>query len=269
MVKKWAFLIILITAFMCSCGEYSRVVKSTDLKYKHEMALKYYNEGEYYKAVPLIEELLIIYRGTEKAEKLHYYNAYCDFKLGDLIIASHRFRTFAQTYPRSERSEECSFMSAYCFYRNSPQSSLDQTNTYRAIKELQLFVNRFPTSTRLDSCNKLIDGLRYKLETKYFNIAKQYLHTRKYKSAIVDFENLLVDFPDTEYREEASFLLLKSQFLLAIRSIDSKKEERLSDTMNSYVKFVDSFANGQYIKEAESIYSGCEKEKAKIAKKTI
>ena len=145
-------------------------------------------------------------------------------------------------------------MSAYCHYINAPGPTLDQTNTSRAINELQLFLGRYPESQRRDSCNALIQTLHVKLEDKAFDIAKQYLHTRYYKSAIVAFDNLLKDYPDTRYREEVLFLKLRSQYLLASKSILKKQEERYAAIEKQYQEFVDGYPKSKHLREAESIY---------------
>ena len=72
----------------------------------------------------------------------------------------------------------------------------------------------------------------------------------------------LDEFPDTKYREECMFLILKSNFKLALNSISSKKAQRIKDTMDSYVKFVDSFPESSKLKEAEVIYENILKEKS-------
>ena len=69
------------------------------------------------------------------------------------------------------------------------------------------------------------------------------------------FENHLKDFPETKHTEECSFLTLKSYYLLAKNSIETKKYERFKITIDSYVKFAEKFPNSIYQREAEKIYS--------------
>ena len=48
---------------------------------------------------------------------------------------------------------------------------------------------------------------------------------------------MLVDFPDTKFREESFFYILKSNFLLAENSIDSKKKERYEATVKAFYNY--------------------------------
>ncbi len=207
-IKNISF-IILVSCLLFSCSEYNKLLKSSDLDKKYEMALKYYDKGDYDRAVALLEELMPLYRGTAKAENILYYYAYSNYKLGDYILAGYHFKNFSRTYPNSARAEETAYMNAYCYSLNSPSYTLDQTDTREAIKEFQLFINQYPQSTRINECNVTVDRLRAKLEKKAYDISKQYYYINDYKAAIVSFANVVKDFPETKYREELSFLIIK------------------------------------------------------------
>ena len=258
------FYILLISITFSACSKYQQVLKSPDLDHKFEMAKKYYEEQQYFKALPIFDELNTLYRGTAKAEEVYFYLAYTHYGLGENLLAAYHFRTFAQTYPRSERVEEVAFMNAHCYYLESPSYSLDATNTYKAIEELQYFIDKYPNSERVDKCNSLIDNLRDKLENKAFHNAKLYYDREDFKSAIVALNNVVNDFPDTDYREEAFFLILDSNYLLASNSVSSKQKERLRNTISAYHFFIDNFESSDKLKEAENIFNKANKQLEKL-----
>ncbi|MGB0402726.1 MAG: outer membrane protein assembly factor BamD [Salibacteraceae bacterium] len=251
-MKARILIILVVASVLGSCG-YNRLLKSSDLTKKYEAANRYYEKGKYYKAMPLLEELIPIYRGTEKAERLFYIYAYSDYYMKDYILAAHRFSSFVRTFPFSRFTEECQFMSAVCHHKLSPKSSLDQSDTYAAIEQFELFVRQYPESTYLDSCHVLLDDMRIKLEQKAFEIAGQYYKTMKYKAALVALENTLETYPDTKHREEIYLLMLKSNYYWAKNSVEQKKVERYMETKKSYAKFAGSFPNSQKMKEALDI----------------
>ncbi len=72
--------------------------------------------------------------------------------------------------------------------------------------------------------------------------------------------NVLKDFPDTDSREELLFLIVKSNYNLAINSVEDKKVEICEETIKSYTKFVDNYPSSKKIKEAEKMYIASEKE---------
>lgn len=253
-MRKLTFLVLIGMAIIATtaCSEYNRVMKSTDLEYKFTKANEYYEEKDYYKAYPLIEELVAIYRGQKRSEKLYYMYAYCDFYLEDYLLASHRFSEFTKTFPTSKYTEECAFMSAFSLYRMSPPAKLDQSQTYSAISGLQLFVDRYPKSTRVDSCNTLIIDLEKKLEEKSFMGANQYKKMEDFNAAVITYQNMLRDFPDSKYREEIYFNIFDSYYTLAYKSVVEKKAERIADALKAYTTFVNRYPNSDYMPEADS-----------------
>jgi outer membrane protein assembly factor BamD len=267
-VVNMAFLkkivLFLVIVFIASCSDYSKLQKSKDLELKYTKAKEYFEKGDYLKASVLFEELMGLYKGTAKGEDIYYYYAQTQFEMGDYSLAGYYYRNFVRTYPASSKAEECAYMNAYCFYLNSPVYSLDQTDTKSAIREFQSFINRYPQSTRIKECNEIIDKLRSKLERKSYEIAKQYYNVGDYKSSIFAFNSTMKDFPETKYREELMFLLIKSNYLLAQNSIESKKGERYKQSAEAYIKFVDTFKSSKYLHEAESIYNSTLKAQEKI-----
>ncbi len=242
-----------ILASLWSCSEYNKVLKSNDLNYKFEMAKKYYNTKKYNKAYPLFDELLNLYRGTAQAEEVYYYYCMNLYKMEDYLLAAYHFKNFYRTFPQSKYAEEAAFMTGYCYYLESPVYSLDQAYTLKALSELQLYINTHPKSARIDQCNELVIELRRKLERKNFERAKQYYNTMQYQAAVVALNNVMNDFPETQYREEIQLLLLRSNFELARFSIESKKLQRFIETKTACDDFLERYPNSKYAKEAKEI----------------
>ncbi len=258
------FFFIFLLFSLASCSEYNKVLKSTDVEYKYTKAKEYFEDGDYSKALSLFDELGTLFRGSSRSEEVQYYIANCYYNLKDYYFANYYFKNFAKTYPASPKSEDAYFKSAYCSYLNSPKFSLDQSDTEQSIDEFQLFLNRYPATSLKDSANTMIDELRMKLELKAYENAKLYYLTENYKSAAVALQNLVRDFPESPHREEIAYLIVKSSYLLAVNSIDSKKEERLNATIENYHKFVDSFPESKRIQDAEVYYSNAIRELDKI-----
>jgi outer membrane protein assembly factor BamD len=215
--------------------------------------MKYYEEKDYYRALQLFDQLLPVYRGTDKAEKIAYRYAYCYFNQEQFTLASFEFNTFAQSFPKSDKAEECLYMSAYCKYLDSPVSSLDQTSTMDAIKELQIFINMYPESKRVPECNELLDKLRYKLQTKYFETAKLYYNIEDYNAAITAFKSILKEFPETKYKESILYYIVKANYKYASKSIDAKKYTRYTSTIDAYNAFKNDYPQSAYMKECNNI----------------
>lgn len=252
---------------LSSCSGYQKLMKNGTNQEKFDKSVQYFEETDYYRAIQLIEQIQSYYRGTEKAQKLSYMHAYSYYHQGDYILSSYYFKQFAKNYPSSKEAEECYFMNAYCKYLDSPKYSLDQTNTQEALNELQLFINVYSSSERVTRCNELMDELRAKLEKKAFEIAALYLKMEEYQAAVASFENILKDYPGTEYKEEVQFSILRAYYQYARKSIQEKKIERYELAINAYDALMANFPETSHQKEAISIYNNASKDLKRFDKK--
>jgi len=218
------------------------------------MAVAYYDAGECFKALPILDELISLTRGTQRAEDVFYYYAKSHFCTKDYYLANYFFKQFARTWSTSPRAEECLFLAAICSARLSPESSLDQTDTKAALDEFQLFIDSYPNSALRDSCNNMMQRLDMKLENKNFEIARLYEKTLKFKSASLALKGFLKDYPDSRYKEEAMYLIIKSDFEYAERSIETKKLERYRAVLESYLTFATLFPESRWLRQGESYY---------------
>jgi outer membrane protein assembly factor BamD len=254
-MRNFTPIAIVFVLLLSSCGDYNKIVKSTDYEFKYKKSLEYYEAGEFVRSSTLLKELLNIYRGTSRADKVYYYYAKSQFGMKDNMMAGHYFKTLVKEFPRSEYAEESQFMVGYCFYLDSPNPRLDQQVSQNAIDALQLFINLYPKSTRVEEANRLIIELRDKLVYKSYVSGKLYYDLKNYKAAVVALSSSLKDFPDTKYREELMYMLVKAKYLLAVNSVEEKKRERLSSALDEYFTFADEYPESKYMKEVEKYHS--------------
>jgi outer membrane protein assembly factor BamD len=250
-----------------SCSEYNKVLKSTDLELKYTKAVEFYNNGEYYKSLPILEELIGLTRGSQRAEDVYYYYAKSQFGVKDYYMANYYLKSFNKTFTLSPKAEECLFLAAECSYQLSPSYSLDQADTKNAINEYQLFLDKYPGSNLRDSANHQIERLNAKLELKAYENATVYAKTLKHKAAASALKEFLKEYPESKYKEEAMFLIVKSNFLLADGSIESKKLERMRATSESYRTFAAAFPQSKFLNEAEAYFKRSEKQIEKLNQK--
>ncbi|MFC7525439.1 outer membrane protein assembly factor BamD [Parapedobacter sp. GCM10030251] len=249
--------LVIFVALVAGCkSKFEKLRASNNIAQKYQEAVKYYNNKKYSKALILFDDLMTKYRGQTEAEDLYYYTAYTNYYLRDYTSARFHFKQFTDTYPNSTRAEECRYMGAYCYFLESPKTGLDQEYTYRAIEALQLFINLYPNSERAAEASDLIQQLRDKLETKAFNNAKLYLDmglSDDYRAAVIAFDNVLREFPDTKYAEEMEFLSIKAQYLYANQSSARRQEERFEEALDMYNNFISAYPESRFRKEADQL----------------
>ena len=260
-------LLLSILLFAASCSQYQKVLKNEDVGLKYSTAEQLYNEAKsgegnsrrkYRKAARLFEQIVPAYRGKPQAQKMMFLYADSYYQLGDYYLSGYQFERFAESYPDSEKLEEASFKSARSYYFLSPRYDLDQSETVTAIDKLQAFINRFPESERLDEANDLVTELRVKLERKAYEIAKQYHHTRDYRAAITAFDNFILEYPGSPFRERALFYKFDSAYQYAINSYAYAMAGRLETARTYYNDYQRYYPEGEFISQADAALSDIE-----------
>ena len=112
--------------------------------------------------------------------------------------------------------------------------------------------------------HRLIDELRYKLQRKDFEIAKLYLKMEKYNSSIAAFENLLKQYPDTKFKEDAMFYSIKAYYFYASKSVKSKRKERYQEAVDIYKEFTRLYPDSEHNKDIKYMVERVHKDLEKL-----
>ena len=275
-MKKYIVIALLSGTFLSSCGEFNKILKHADYEYKYEAAKSYFGKGQYSKAASLLEEVVTILKGTSNGEESLYMLGMAYYNQADYITASHYFTNYYTTYPKGTYTELARYHSGKSLFLDTPEPRLDQSTTYKAIQELQLFMEYFPESKRKTDAQLMIFSLQDKLVMKDYLSAKLYynlgtytgnasmtadhkINGNNYLACITTAQNALKDYPYTTMREEISILLLRAKYKLGVESVLEKKEERMRETIDEYYAFKNEFPESKYMKEVETIYKDASK----------
>lgn len=271
-MKKYILMALISAGMLTSCGEYNAILKSTDYEYKYEAAKSYFAKGENSKAATILEELIPILKGTVNGEESLYMLAMTYYNQGDFVTSSHYFNTYYTTYPRGTYTELARFFCGKALYLDTPEPRLDQSSTYKAISELQMFIEYFPGSERKQQAQDMIFQLQDKLVEKEYLSAKLYYDLgsytgnssytstgNNYQAAIITAQNILNDYPYTKMREELMILILRARYDMARESVLEKKADRMRETIDEYYAFINEFPQSKYLKEVEKIHEEANK----------
>ena len=271
MMNRILYILITAVVALASCTSYDKVYKIGDYDYRYETAKAYYLEGKYTNAADLLESMVTMLKGGDKAEESLVLLARCYYESNDYETASQYFNLHYSNYPRGEYAEYARFYSGKSLFMGIPEPELDQTNTYSAINELQLFMEYYPHSVYNTEAQEMILKMHDVLVKKQYLSAKLYYDLgdlayigNNYQACVVTAQNALKDYPYTNLREELSILILRAKYQMAHKSIESKKMERYRDTIDEYYAFKTEFPSSDYIKEADKYY----KEAIKFVKVT-
>ena len=252
-------LLFAIAIFFGSCGEYNKILKSTDRDLKYTYAKKYFEEEKYSRSIALLEELVPYMKGTAYAEESLYLLGQSYYNSKDYLSSTQIFTTYYNSYPRGEYAEPALYYAAYGMYLDSPAPELDQTKTYKAISEFQRYMELYPQTERSEQAKEYLFELQEKLAYKQLMAAKLYLRLgnymgNNYESSVITSREALKDFPYSKYAEEFQMLILRARFELAENSIRQAKAQRYRTVIDEYFNYINSYPSGKFRKEAEKYY---------------
>lgn len=259
-MKKVVFLLMMITFLFSSCGEYNKILKSTDYELKYSYAKKYFNAKQYTKAATLLDEIVPIFKGSAFAEESLYLLAQSYYGQKDYMTASQYFNTYYTTYPKGEYAELARYYSGYGLYLDSPDPRLDQKQTYEAINQLQLYMEYYPQSERAAEAQKIMFELQEKLAYKellairlYFNLGT-YMRDNNYLSCVITTQNALKNYPYSKYREEFMYYMIRAKYEQAVESVEEKLQGRYRDVVDEYYNYMNEYPEGKYVKQIQKFY---------------
>lgn len=266
-MNKFAYILLSAMLLLTSCDTFNKVYKSSSLEYKYEAAKAYYLSGDYSKASQLLETMVTMLKGSDKAEESLILLARCYYNSEDYETASQYFKVYYSNYPRGEFAEYARFYSGKSLFEGISEPELDQSNTYTAISELQLFMEYYPYSDYRDESQKMILRMHELLVEKEYLSAKLYYELgdymaymgNNYQACIITAQNVMNDYPYTAFREELSILVLRARYKMALHSVESKKKERYRATVDEYYAFKTEFPESKHLKEAEKYYKEASK----------
>lgn len=242
-----------------SCGEYQKMLKSKDPVAKFEYAKKAFEQGKYAQAYTLLEDVVTLFKGTDKAEESLYLLALSHYENKDYIDAASYFQTYYMRYPKGKYAEPSRFYCGFGYYLDSPDPQLDQSETIQAINELANFIDYFPKSDKVPIAQNAIFELQDKLTLKELQNAQLYYNMgiyrgNNYESAIITAQNAIKEYPYSKYKEELELLILKAKYQEAQLSVEERKADRFRDVVDEYYSFINNYPDGPSRQEADNIF---------------
>ena len=147
-MRNKLILSLLCAAVLTGCGEYNKVLKSSDTNYKYEYAKKAFEERKYVQAATLLEDVVKVLKGTDKAEESLYLLGLSHYENKDYASASTYFQTYYTHYPKGKYTELARFYAGYGYYSTLRSRSWTKPTPTRQLTNFSDFLTTSPTATR-------------------------------------------------------------------------------------------------------------------------
>jgi len=257
---KIKFLILaLFTLLLAACGEYNKILKSSDPELKYTYAKKYFDEKKYGRTITLLEEIQMSFAGRAKEQEILYLLAQAYFNDKDYISATSRYTRYFTKFPKGDYTESARFNAAYGLYLDSTDVRLDQSNTIRALEGFQGFLEYYPQSEKAKEAERYMLQMQSRLAQKELNAAKLYYNLgyfmgNNYESCVITAKEALKNYSFPPYGEEFQILIIRSKFDEAELSYDERKPVRYRNVMDEHFNYMNMYPEGKYVQESSKYY---------------
>jgi len=124
-----------------------------------------------------------------------------------LILAANEFREFLTFYPRHDRADYAQYKLGMSHFMQMRAPERDQTETIAALREFQVFFERYPNSPLTPEVKMKWREARDRLSRAEFRVGLHYYRVRWCPGAIPRFQGVLKDDPEFSGRDEVYFYL--------------------------------------------------------------
>lgn len=254
LMQKTLFLLSFIfLVLITGCHDSQYVIKQTDKNLKYKYAVDWYMKKKHYEVIPIIEDLMPYYKGSDTAERLYFMLADCYFFNKEYMVAAYHFKTFRDLYPRSYKAEVAAYKVAECYKSDIARIELEQTTTEKAIDYYKIFISEYPKSPMVELASENIDKLKRNIEQKALSAADLYYKTQNYRAAAVTYKNVAAQYPNIKEYEQLMYRIVHSYYMFAEKSIMTKQSERYETAMNEGQNFINRFAESKFTPEVKMI----------------
>jgi outer membrane protein assembly factor BamD len=127
-----------------------------------------------------------------------------------LVLAANEFREFLTFYPTNARADYAQFKLAMSHYEQMRAPERDQSETKEAIKEFEVFFERYPNSPLMPEVRQRWREARDRLSEASYRVGLFYFRSRWYVGAIDRFREVLQQDPAYTRRDAVYYYLAES-----------------------------------------------------------
>jgi len=157
------------------------------------------------------------------------------------VLGLNEYREFLAFYPNHVRSGYAQYKLGMTHFRQMHSADRDQTETREAIKEMTLFVERYPSDPLIDDGKAKLREARDRLSQYEYNVGYHYYRSRWYPGAVDRFTKLLEKDPQFTRRDSVYFYLAECY----------AKAGRPAEALPYFDKVIQEFEQSEHLAEAQ------------------
>lgn len=164
------------------------------------------------------------------------------------LLAANEFREFLTFYPTHPRADYAQLQLARSFTEQMLAPERDQAATKDAIKEIEIFLQRFPNSKLMPEARKMEREAKDRLSEANYRVGYYYFRVKWYPGAIERFREILKTDPNYTNRDAVYYHLAESLY----RSAEAGKEPaKKAEALPYYEQLIKEFEKSEFLAAAQ------------------
>ena len=256
-------LLLLLISFLNACSkdkikESQIIEKDLDLQVleAYQEGLASLEEGDVIFAAKKFNEAEILFPQSIWAPKsalMAAYSYYSQDYYGDAIAELDRF---IKIYPYDKNLDYAYYLLGTSHYEQIVNEEKDLQSMTEAKKNFTIVINNFPKTEYSLDANFKLDLINQVLASKEMYIGRYYFEKKKWIASINRFLNVINNYNETIYIEEALYRLVEMYYILGLESESKKYAQLLGYNYNS----------SEWYKKSYKLFNASYKEKEKKIK---
>lgn len=174
------------------------------------------SKGEYTYAAEKFEEVDRQHPYAPEARRAIVMAAFAYQKAGKSVEAVSAARRYITLHPGTKEAALAQNIIATSYYDRINDPKRDQSDTKRALVELETLIRRYPDTRYAEEAQKRIKIARDVLAAAEMNVGRYYLKQHNYLAAINRFRTVVTEYQTTAHVEEALMRLSEAYMALGI-----------------------------------------------------
>jgi outer membrane protein assembly factor BamD len=159
-----------------------------------------------------------------------------------LVLSANEYREFLTFYPTNPRADYAQYKLAMTHFEQMRAPERDQTETQAALREFQVFFDRYPMSPLIGEVRMKWREARDRLSRAELRVGLHYYRIRWYPGAIPRFRQVLADDPEFSSRDEVYFYLADS--------IARADKQKVAEAIPYFQRLLEEFPASEHSEDA-------------------
>ena len=138
------------------------------------------------------------------------------FSMEEYGYAEIAYNDFLNLHPANENLSYAMYQIGICHYKQLLSIDRDQTETWKALKEFEKLIVRFPTSKFSFLAEKKVRECKSRLAEHEYYVGELYFKMRRYKAAMLRFENIAKNYVNLGLDYKVKFIMEETNKQLAV-----------------------------------------------------